>query len=188
MKPKTCFCLFVLSYTFFLFAGCAPISRQLREKAESLSFAEVFKNPEIHKGKIVIWGGEVIHTTNQKDKTSLMEVLQRPLDWGEEPDRAKPSGGRFLVLVQEFLDPHIYRNGKKVTVAGEIIGEKTQLLGQFEYRYPLLLSKEIYLWREYHYDYLPPYAPFPYFPGGYYGPWYYSPWYYGPWYWGYPYW
>jgi len=49
--------------------------------------------------------------------------------------------------------------GREITVAGEIIGEKTQLLGQMEYRYPLLLSKQIYLWRAYHYYYY----PFPYY-------------------------
>jgi outer membrane lipoprotein len=186
MKPKNSFYLFTLFWTLAFFAGCAPISRQLRERAEPLSFAEVSKNPEAYKGKIVIWGGEIIQTTNQKDGTSLIEVLQRPLDWEEEPKGTTASGGRFLALVERFLDPYLYRKGKEITVAGEIIGEKTQLLGQMEYRYPFLLSKQIYLWRNYHYYYYPP-PYYPYYP--YYPRWYYDPWYDDPWYgdWDYPY-
>jgi len=160
---------------FILFSGCAPISKELRAEADkTLTFQQVFQKPEAYKGKIVIWGGEIVQTINQEDKTTLIEVLQRPLDWQEEPKETGPSGGRFLVLAEKYLDPQIYRNGREITVAGEILGEKTRLLGEMEYRYPLVLSRQIYLWREYGYHYPPPYYP--------YGPWGdYDPW------WDYPY-
>ncbi len=77
-----------------------------------------------------------------------------------------------MVLVEKFLDPNVYRPDREITVAGEIIGERTKPLGQVDYRYPLLLSQQIYLWREYRYAYPPPYYPyFPYYPWGYYDPW-----------------
>jgi len=117
---------------------------------------------------MVLWGGEIIHTLNQKDSSTLVEVLQRPLDREEEPDRSRPSEGRFLFLARSYLDPYIYRSGRKITVAGEIQGERIKLLGEMDYRYPLLLNKEIYLWQDYYYRH----------------PYYY---YYDPW-WGYPYW
>jgi len=78
------------------------------------------------------------------------------------------SEGRFLVLYDKYLDPYLFRNGKKITVAGEIIGEKIKPLGEMDYRYPILSSKQIYLWPEYYY------YSYPYY--------YYDPW------WGYPYW
>jgi outer membrane lipoprotein len=165
----------LLSLCIFL-AGCGyPISQNLRTQANlTPTFQEVFQNPEASKGKIVIWGGEIIQTMNQKDKSTLIEVLQRPLDWREEPKENEPSGGRFLILVENFLDPYIYRQGREITVAGEILGERVRPLGETEYRYPFLLSKQIYLWKEYRY--LSPaydrYSPW----------WYYDPWgYYGPW-------
>ena len=65
-----------------LFPGCGPISKELRAQTDrTLSFQQVFQNPEAYKGKIAIWGGEIIETTNQKDGTTLIVVLQRPLDW-----------------------------------------------------------------------------------------------------------
>ncbi len=155
-----------------LFSGCAPISRELRAQADrTLSFEQVFKNPEAVKGKIMIWGGEIIETINQKDGTTLIVVLQRPLDWKEEP-KIQRSEGRFIILVGGYVDPYVFRMGRRITVAGEIVGRKTMRLGELDYPYPLL---QIYLWGEYYYS---PY-PYPYYPWGYYG-------YYGRW--GYSYW
>ena len=166
--------LFLIFFLFILLTGCAPvISQNLRTQADlTLTFEQVFQNPEAYKGKFVIWGGEIIETVNQKDKTSLIEVLERPLNRREEPNRMGRSPGRFLVRAEGYLDPYIFRRGRGITVAGKMMGEKTRPLGEMEYRYPLLLSKQIYLWgSRYYYYYPPPY--YSYYPWGW---------------WGYPYW
>jgi len=133
-----------VSYSVFglllliLFSGCSPISRELRAQADrTLSFQQVFQDPEASKGKIVIWGGEIIETINQKDGTTLIVVLQRPLDWMEEP-KIQRSEGRFIILVEGYVDPYVFRRGRKITVAGEILGRKVMRLGELEYPYPLL--------------------------------------------------
>ncbi len=161
-----------------LFPGCGPISKELRAQTDRmLNFQQVFQNPEAYKGKIVIWGGEIIETINQKDGTTLIVVLQRPLDWTQEP-KIQRSEGRFIILVDGYVDPYVFRRGRRITVAGEILGRKVMHLGELEYPYPLLRSKQIYLWGEYYYSSSP--YTYPYYRWGYYG-------YYGP-RWGYPYW
>jgi outer membrane lipoprotein len=160
------FFIFVLLLFIFL-SGCLPISKQLRAQADkTLTFQQVLKNPEAYKDKIVIWGAEVVETINQNDGTTLIIVLQRPLDWTEEP-KFRRSEGRFIILVKGYIDPYVFRRGRRITVAGEILGKKVMRLGELEYPYPLLLTKQIYLWGEYYYY---PY-PYPY-----------------PYYWYYPYW
>ena len=148
-----------------LFSGCAPISKELRAQADrALTFQQVFQNPEAYKGKIVIWGGEIIETINQKDGTTLIVVLQRPLDWMEEP-KIQRSEGRFIILVEGYVDPYVFRKGRRITVAGEILGRKAMRLGELEYPYPLFLSKQIYLWGErYYYPHPAPYYPWGYYP------------------------
>ena len=128
----------------------------------SLTLQEVSENPEAYKGKIVIWGGEIVQTMNQKDGTTLIAVLQRPLNRIEEPEVTKPSGGRFLVFSRDYLDAFIFEEGIKVTVAGEILGEKIKPLGEIQYRYPSILSEEVYLWR-YHFYYPSRYYPWGHF-------------------------
>jgi outer membrane lipoprotein len=159
------------------------ISKNLKEQADpALTFGDVIRNPEAFKGRTVVWGGEIIETTNEKDGDTVLEVFQRPLSWRDEPQETAASEGRFLVRVEKYLDPYVYRKGRKVTIAGEILGEETRSIGKMDYRYPLVLSKEIYLWPYYYYPYY--YYPYSYDPyPSYYGPWgYYYPWY--PWGWG----
>ena len=100
-------------------------------------------------------------TTNQKDGTTLIEVFQRPLGWREEPKETLASEGRFLVLAEKYLDPYVFRRGKKITVAGEIQGEKIKPLGEMDYRYPIHLEQTDHLWEDYYYS---PY-PYYYYPG-----------------------
>jgi len=159
----------VLLISFLLLSGCAHvISKELRAKSNlSLTLSQVRQNPETFKGKWVVWGGEIIETVNQQEGMTQIEVFQKPLGWRGEPRETYPSEGRFLVLYDKYLDPYVFRRGKKITVAGEIVGEKIKLLGEMDYRYPVVSSKEVYLW-----------------PVDYYLPYSYS--YYDPW-WGYPY-
>lgn len=170
-------------FLLFLFipvlSGCAHvISKDLRTKSDpNLTLSQVRKNPIAYKEKMVVWGGEIIDTVNQRDGTTQIEVFQKPLGWRGEPKDTVASEGRFLVIVDKDLDPYIYRREKKITVAGEIIGEKIKPLGEMEYRYPVISGKQIYLWPQYYY-----YYPYPYY---YQDPWWGYP--YGGWGWGFHY-
>jgi outer membrane lipoprotein len=154
------------------FSGCAHvISKDLRNKVDSsLTVEKAIQNPSAYKGKTVVWGGEIIETLNQKNGTTEIEVFQIPLDLTTDaPKASNVSEGRFLILVNKYLDPYLYQKGRRITVAGEILGEQIKPLGEMDYRYPLVSSKQIHLWEEYYYPY--------YYPCRLYDPW-----------WGYPYW
>jgi len=156
--------------------GCAssPISKQVRgEVQKNLTFPMVLKDPTAYKGSIILWGGSIIETVTVPEGSEIY-VLQTPLDYVEMPEAARYSEGRFIARSSVFLDPEIYKNGKKITLAGEITGQENHPLGKANYAYPVVQIKEIHLWsdkRGYYY-------PYPYY--GYYD-WFYSP--YGPW-WG----
>ena len=96
MKANDRLQVYILSCLLTLFVGCAPISRELRQKAEPLTLAEVSKNPGAFKGNIVVWGGVIIGVTGERDGTSMIEVLEKRLDWQEEPEKREGSEGRFF--------------------------------------------------------------------------------------------
>jgi outer membrane lipoprotein len=173
---KSRFSWILLLSFFVLFSGCAHvISKDLRTKSDpSFTLNQFRQHPEAFKGKWVVWGGVIVETVNQKDGTTQIEVFQEPLGWRGEPKDMATSEGRFLILTDQYLDPYIFRRGKKITIAGEILGEKIKPLGEMDYRYPIVSSKQIYLWPEYYYQ------PYPYT--------YYDPWWGYPYGWGYPYW
>ncbi|MEJ2695913.1 MAG: Slp family lipoprotein [Candidatus Sulfobium sp.] len=161
----------------FLVSACAyPISKGLRKEAEkSPRFATVLKSPGMYTGSVVIWGGIIIETINHK-KGSEVLVLETPLDYEGEPEDSEYSHGRFIATTSGYLDPEIYRKGRKVTVAGEIISPEKRKIGETTYTYPVISIREIHIWK----------VQEAYYPPSYYGYGWYGPYYgYGP-YWGPP--
>jgi outer membrane lipoprotein len=169
----------VLFFFLAALAACAPISQDIRRQADaSAPFSEIQKNPDRYRGEVVIWGGVIIETTNLKESTAI-RVMQTALDIQERPVDLDSSQGRFIIQVDRFLDPDIFKKGRLVTVGGEIAGKETRPVGEIQYTYPVVRAKELKLWEQ----------PIPY------PPYYYDPWYWGPPYpwrpwgpWGRPYW
>lgn len=54
-----------------------------------------------------------------------------------------------------FLDPFVYSVGRQVTVAGILAGKEVHPLGEISYTYPIVTSRELYLWPVDDYFYLP---------------------------------
>ena len=73
-------------------------------------------------------------------------MLETPLGWGEEPKSAAYSRGRFIASSSKFLDPAIYNEGRKITLAGKITGKKTLTLDGTTYTYPAVSIVQINLW------------------------------------------
>ena len=180
------FSVFFLS-GFFLVAGfgCAtsPIAKQYREQAmmEETTFPMVLQNPDAYFGDIVLWGGSIIKTTNLKDGTEIV-VLDEPLGDRERPEGSKHSRGRFIAKSSRFLDPEVYKKGRKITLAGEVIGKQSRPLGETTYTYPLVAIRQLYVWeKKPQYIYYYPYYPYPD-----YWDWGWGPYWGGsPWWWGY---
>jgi outer membrane lipoprotein len=129
--------------------ACAPvISSEVRSLVDPrLSYAEMAANPETHRGKVLLVAGTIIEAKNLSEGTRL-EILQYPTGSRGRPQTDQPSGGRFLVLAPDYLETAVYRPGRVVTVAGEVVGQRELPLGETTYRYPALMPRELYLWQE----------------------------------------
>ena len=179
MSSRALIRLFVLLLLPAAVAGCSyPISKELRQEARSdLTFSMVLKDPAAYKGSIVLWGGSIIKTV-PLNRGSDIFVLQTPLDYTEMPEDSIYSEGRFIGRTPHFLDPEIYRNGSKITLAGEIVGEETNPLGKLKYTYPVVAIRELHLWKKKR-NYVFPYRYYDWYGGpgwdwGWYGPDYWS--------------
>ena len=164
-------------FFFFLaaLAACAPISQDIRRQADaSAPYSEIQKNPDTYLGEMVIWGGVIIETTNLKESTAI-KVIQTALDMQQRPTDLDSSQGRFIIRVDRFLDPDIFKKGREVTVGGEVSGKETHPIGEIRYTYPVVRAKEVKLWEQRvpspPYDYDPWYWGPPYYPWRPWGPW-----------------
>lgn len=143
MKAKKWF----LSLLILSVIGCAPVISQdvLKDVDRDLPFQVVLRNPDGFKGKTILLGGKIIETTPLPDKTRMM-VLQYPLGFRNKPSIDAGSEGRFIVEAHGFLDPVVYSAGRQVTVAGILAGKEVLPLGEINYTYPVVVSRELYLW------------------------------------------
>jgi outer membrane lipoprotein len=175
---RSIFITSMLCTLVLLLNACAPvISPQLMEQVDrNLTYGSLASRPDEAKGKIVLLGGTIVQTVPKPNETEI-EVVQKQVGSSGEPYLTDKSEGRYLVVVDRFLDPAIYRSGRDITVAGEVQGSVLRRLGEIDYRYPVIAAVELHLWKE---PLSPPAYPYPY-PLGY--P-YYRRW--GP-YPGYPY-
>jgi outer membrane lipoprotein len=175
---RSVFITSMLCTLVLLLNACAPvISPQLMEQVDrNMTYGSLSSRPDEAKGKIVLLGGTIVQTVPKPEETEI-EVVQKQVSSSGEPYLTDKSEGRYLVVVNRFLDPAIYRSGRDITVAGEVQGSVLRRLGEIDYRYPVIAALEIYLWKE---SYSPQVYPYPY-PFGY--PYYRRGWLYP----GYPY-
>jgi outer membrane lipoprotein len=166
--------------------GCAHvISDSLRQQAAPMvSFAEIRANPEALKGRTVILGGEILHTSNLREGTRI-EILQRPLSSSGTPVLTDQTGGRFMAFCEEYLDPAVYAPRRRITVAGQVLGSYMGKVGEVDYLYPLISCAETHLFPSARAE-VSRYTAYPWW----YGDPYFYPWTVGPYpyaFWG-PYW
>ncbi len=142
----------------------------------SIQFQSLRANPDSYVGKYVMLGGTIAGVQNSKDGSQL-EVVQSPLESDDLPEEVShSSGGRFLATTSHFLDPIVYKMGRRVTVIGQVEGKKILPIDQIEYTYPIISIREIHVWSQSEVE-QPQYPP----PGYYYDPF----WFGGPpnWWW-----
>ena len=130
-----------------LLYGCTyAISRSMTAQADkTVTFEMLQTDPDAFKGKIIILGGTISQINTTKQGT-LIEVVQKPLDYWGKPKRTKRTEGSFLVLYPGYLNTMTYTPGREITLAAEVEGTRSKALGETEFMYPLVLAKELKLW------------------------------------------
>jgi outer membrane lipoprotein len=137
----------ILFIVVFTLQGCAHIvDKELRRMAEPIPPSLLLKDPDAYKGRFVILGGVIVSSINTKEGTYI-EVVEKPLDYRGRPEYTDLSRGRFLILHQGYLDTAIFSKGREVTVAGVVMGKRVRPLGEIDYPYLFIRSKELYLIR-----------------------------------------
>lgn len=126
-------------------AGCASVPDPLEGEYSESFFPE--QAGERSVGANVRWGGTVVETRPQADRTCI-EILAQELDPSARPLSSDQGYGRFIACRNEFIDPEIFVNGREVTVAGELTRFSEGKIGEFAYLYPEVDANAVYLWPE----------------------------------------
>lgn len=130
-----------------LLQGCSyAISPDVSRSADrTITFEQLQADPPSHKGKIVILGGLIAQVRHVKNGT-LIEIVQKELDYWGKPLRTKRSGGRFIVHQSRALDDLVFAPEREITIAGEATGTEERTGDESGVMYPLINAREIKLW------------------------------------------
>ncbi len=165
-----------------LLGACASVPKVLQGRYTNISVDDAQQNGL--GDTQVRWGGQIIKTTPGPQNTCFY-VLARPLDSAARPRRESSSQslGRFVACRPGFYDPAIFAKGRDLTVTGTLHGVISRKVGGYEYAYPRVEAKVIYLWpkRPVYVSYAHPY--------GFYYPFWgigWEPWGYGSYHWALP--
>lgn len=119
----------------------------IRTDADDLvEFSQAQRQAEENEGGTARWGGVIADVRNTDDRTRIEVVSFRLNNYGR-PQASDRSDGRFVVYLDEFVDPEIYQRGRMITALGEFSGLERGQIGDFNYYYPVLNATGIELWR-----------------------------------------
>lgn len=135
---------------------------------------EVRDSAEAFLSQKVRWGGVIVDIEN-KQKSSALTIVAFPLNDDGEPRVSDQSVGRFIAIVDEFLEPMVFSPDREVTVVGKLLKMQTKDIGEFAYEYPVVQVENYFIWPA---KEDPVYVDYP--PYWWYDPWYpfYYPYYY----------
>ncbi|MEW9799132.1 Slp family lipoprotein [Alteromonas sp. CYL-A6] len=178
MKIKACIVGLVT-----LLSGCAivPDSIDVPEGTELVSYSKAVTSGNASLGKPVRWGGVIAGVENKPQKTWI-EVVHFPLNHYGKPLRSEETIGRFKVVIDGFVDPIAFEEGRLVTFIGTLGNPTAGMVGEQPYMYPTLQAQDYHMWRNqtvydvssFQFNYgLGWYSPF-------YHPYYFHPWGVGP--------
>jgi outer membrane lipoprotein len=119
-------------------------------------------------GSEVRWGGLIVSVQNRENDTRI-EIVARELNSSGRPLDSDFSPGRFIAVLEGFIDPAVYAEKRQITVYGMLLESVDQLIDQHVYAYPVVAARSYMLWQP-----LPERDPYMY------SPYWYDPW-YGPW-------
>lgn len=163
--------ILIILFIILLSACASTIPKEIREAPlENTPVAAVRTNIEEFTGAHVRWGGTIASVTIHTSET-WVEVVARDLDNEGKPIHNDHSTGRFIAIIEGFLEPTVYKKGRNITIAGTVEKGIIRKIGEFDYNFPLVRVKSSKLWnvyRQYQY-YRPNYRP----------NWYFDPWYSG---------
>lgn len=129
--------------------GCAlvPESIQVPEGTKLVSYSRAVTGGDTVKGETARWGGVIVQTQNKPNKT-IVEIVHFPLNHYGRPATFSETVGRFKVVIDGFVDPLVFEEGRSVTFTGEVSTPLAGMVGEQPYMYPALAAKDYHMWRK----------------------------------------
>ncbi len=138
-----------LLFSIFTLTGCVGFPEQL-EVADTnalVSYQQAASKAQQVEGKPIRWGGAIASIEN-KQQSTVLEVVYYPLTGYGRPIVDDESMGRYRVHINGFMDPMVYQVGRLMTFTGTLKGVEEGLVGEHNYVFPSVEGDNYYLWKK----------------------------------------
>jgi outer membrane lipoprotein len=100
---------------------------------------------ERYRGAEVVWGGRIVEVRNRADVSEVV-VVAYPLDSGQRPRPKETSQGRFIAVLEGYVESYDYPQGRYLTLSGKIDGSISENVDEHPYLYPVVRAEGVHLW------------------------------------------
>jgi outer membrane lipoprotein len=140
----------LITAALFLASCASPVFKKdvMEMAAINLPFSALEEDPGPYKGELFIFGGKIV-SARISDEGSLIDGIYMPVDSKGRLEEKEQSNDWFSALYPKgkgLLDPKVYREGRKVTIAGEFMEIRKGEIEKAEYVYPFFIIRDIHLW------------------------------------------
>ncbi len=134
-----------------MIAACTHVPNEIdvQQSTVLVPFEDVSKTTPMPEqmGEKARWGGKIAQVVNKKD-VSEIEIVFFPELRSGKPKVSDESIGRFKAVVDGFVDPMVFEQGRLITVVGSIGKIEEGLIGEQAYNYPTINAEGYYMWRK----------------------------------------
>jgi outer membrane lipoprotein len=135
-----------LPASLLLLAACAPAPIYKNTAGViAASPQQVAQTPERYTNGNVVWGGRIVQVDNFSDHSEV-ELLAYPLDSSQRPKANDSGNGRFIAVMQGYVEPIDYPPGALMTVSGQLNGSRAGKVGQANYVFPMIRVTQSHVW------------------------------------------
>lgn len=136
----------LLPISLLLLAACAPAPIYKSTTAVvAATPMQVAQTPERYSNGNVIWGGRIVQVNNFSDHSEV-ELLAYPLDSSQRPKANDRGNGRFIAVMQGYVEPIDYPPGALMTVSGQLQGTRAGKVGEANYLFPMVSAGQSHVW------------------------------------------
>lgn len=138
------YCLALLPLLWLSACAPAPIYKNTTN-AVIATPQQVASSPARYAGGEVIWGGTIVQVTNYPDHSEV-ELLAYPLDSSQRPKIGDNGNGRFIAVMNGYIEPLDYPAGAPMTVSGKLDRSRSGHVGEADYVFPLVNVAQSHVW------------------------------------------
>lgn len=139
----------IVSAAALSLGACSVVPEELKvsEQTNLVNYQQALAQPQTVIGQTARWGGAIADVRNS-DSGTIIEVVNFDLIHYGRPHTSDESDGRFLAVIDKFVDPLVYKKGRFITFVGQIETPQEGKIDEYKYLFPTLDVTGMKLWKE----------------------------------------